>query len=106
MVEVHGHLNDHWRWIFRFCHHVSVSGSTFPSQAAVLGRRVGGSRPIRFVIISGFIFAEDSNRLVPLMVALALQIPWICLPAVVYRFTAGLDAFVSVESAEQEPSAF
>lgn len=57
-----------------------------------------------FVILSGLIFVQDSKRLSPLVAAFVLQIPSISAPAIVYRFTAGLDAIVAV--AVKGPLAF
>jgi hypothetical protein len=47
-----------------------------------------------FVTISGLIFVHDPNRTTPLMVALAIQIPSVSSSSVVYKFAAGIRAFL------------
>ena len=42
-----------------------------------------------FVTTSGVVFVHDPNRTNPLIVALALQVPWFSSPVVAYKFTAG-----------------
>jgi len=42
-----------------------------------------------FVTISGLIFVHNPQRTTPLMVALALQIPWVSSPIITYKFAAG-----------------
>jgi hypothetical protein len=42
-----------------------------------------------FVTISGLIFVENPNRVRPLCVALAFQIPWVSSPMFTYKFAAG-----------------
>ena len=49
-----------------------------------------------FVTISGLWFVYDPRKTRPLIVALAIQIPWISTPLVVYKFAAGLHAVISV----------
>ena len=43
-----------------------------------------------FVLISGLVFVQNPRRVMPTVVALALQIPVISSPLVAYRFGAGL----------------
>ena len=40
------------------------------------------------VTISGLLFVQDQRRIVPLIIALAIQIPWVSSPIFAYRFTA------------------
>ena len=49
-----------------------------------------------FVAACGLWFACDRRRVRPLLAALAIQIPWVSTPLVVYKFAAGLYAVVSV----------
>ena len=42
-----------------------------------------------FVTASGILFVQNDNRIAPLLVAFALQVPWISSPLLTYRFTAG-----------------
>lgn len=43
-----------------------------------------------YVTVAGAIFLQDPKRLRPLFCALAIQIPWISTPGLVYKFAAGL----------------
>jgi len=43
-----------------------------------------------FVLITGLLLAHDRQRIMPLVVALALQIPVISSPIIAFRFGAGL----------------
>ena len=43
-----------------------------------------------FIIVSGLLFVQDARKTRPLMVALAIQIPWLSTPVLVYRLAAGL----------------
>lgn len=45
-----------------------------------------------FVVAAGLLFVYDSRRVGPMLVAFALQIPWVSLPVFEYRFAAGLNA--------------
>ena len=49
-----------------------------------------------FVIISGLLFVHDPTRTGLLLAALAIQIPSISSSLVVYKFAAGLEAFINV----------
>ncbi len=40
------------------------------------------------VTISGLLFVQDQRRTVPLIIALAIQIPWVSSPLFAYRFSA------------------
>lgn len=51
-----------------------------------------------FVIASGLIFVQKPRRTRPLLIALAIQVPWISLPQVVYQFAAGFHASVGIGS--------
>ncbi len=53
-----------------------------------------------FVTISGLVFVQNPKRTGPLIVALALQIPWISSPIIAYKFVAGFQvsaAFIGSE---------
>src|SRR5438874_1789284 len=43
-----------------------------------------------YVTTAGIIFGRQPNHTQPLMWALAIQVPWISLPGLVYKFSAGL----------------
>jgi hypothetical protein len=49
-----------------------------------------------FVVTAGLLFVHDSRRTRPLLVAFALQIPWVSLPVFEYHFAAGLYAAVTL----------
>jgi len=49
-----------------------------------------------YVTAAGVIFWRQPNKTRPLMCALAIQIPWISLPGLVYKFSAGLYIFVAI----------
>jgi hypothetical protein len=53
-----------------------------------------------FVLVSGLFFVYDPLWTGPLVAALAIQIPWISSPYIVYKFAAGFQAFITVGSAE------
>src|SRR5689334_8995854 len=55
-----------------------------------------------FVVASGLLFVCDPQRTRPLLAALAVQVPWISTPLIVYKFAAGLHTVVAVGPA-QEP---
>ena len=42
-----------------------------------------------FVTVSGVVFVHDPNRIRLLILALALQIPWVSSPLIAYKFAAG-----------------
>jgi len=42
-----------------------------------------------FITASGLVFVQNPRRTGPLVVALAMQIPWVSSPLVAYRFTSG-----------------
>ena len=42
-----------------------------------------------FVTVSGLLFVENPKKTGPLLLAIALQIPWISSPFITYRFAAG-----------------
>src|SRR5438034_9994951 len=42
-----------------------------------------------FVTISGVVFVHDPNRIRLLIIALAIQIPWVSSPLIAYKFAAG-----------------
>jgi hypothetical protein len=42
-----------------------------------------------FTIVSGLLFADNPKRIIPLMIAFGLQIPWVSSPILVYSFCAG-----------------
>jgi len=48
-----------------------------------------------FVVAAGLLFVYDPRRTRPMLVAFALQIPWLSLPVFEYRFAAGLNAVVA-----------
>jgi hypothetical protein len=54
-----------------------------------------------FVTISGLIFLYDPKRTRPLVAALALQIPWISSPVLVYQFAAGVLAAITLGTPEE-----
>jgi hypothetical protein len=47
-----------------------------------------------FVTAAGLVFAHSPHRLGPLVAALAIQVPWISSPLLVYQFAAGVGAFL------------
>jgi hypothetical protein len=49
-----------------------------------------------FVIVAGLLFVHDLHCTRPLLVAIALQIPWVSLPVFEYHFAAGLYAAVTL----------
>src|SRR5260370_6416 len=49
-----------------------------------------------YVTAAGVIFWRQPNKTRPLMCALAIQIPWISPPGLVYKFSAGLYIFVAI----------
>jgi len=49
-----------------------------------------------YVTVAGLIFVHNPQRTRPLITALAIQIPWISSPMIVYKFAAGLLAVLSV----------
>jgi hypothetical protein len=57
-----------------------------------------------FVMVSGLIFVHDPRRTGPVVAALAIQIPWISSPLIVYKFAAGVQAFVMAGSPEKANS--
>ena len=54
-----------------------------------------------YVTVSGLIFVQNPERKRPLIAALAIQIPWISSPFVVYEFAAGCRAVLSLRMPEQ-----
>jgi hypothetical protein len=58
-----------------------------------------------FVTASGLWFVWDIRRIRPLLAALAIQIPWLSTPLIVYKFAAGFFAVLTVGSPE-EPGSF
>lgn len=53
-----------------------------------------------FVTASGLIFVWNPNRTAPLIVALAIQIPWISCPVFEYHFSTGLLAAITLGTPE------
>jgi hypothetical protein len=49
-----------------------------------------------FIVAAGLLFVHDSHCTRPMLVALALQIPWVSLPVFEYHFAAGLYAAVTL----------
>lgn len=49
-----------------------------------------------FVVAAGLLLVYDSRRIGPVLVAFALQIPWISCPAFEYHFAAGLNAVITL----------
>lgn len=49
-----------------------------------------------FVLVSGLLFVQNSTRVMPLVVALAIQIPYLSSPLVTYRFADGLFGGVGI----------
>ena len=49
-----------------------------------------------FVVISGLLFVQNPTRVMPLVVALAIQIPYLSSPLVTYRFADGLIGGVGI----------
>lgn len=49
-----------------------------------------------FVLVSGLLFVHNSTRVMPLVVALAIQIPYISSPLITYRFGDGLFGVVGI----------
>src|SRR5690242_10285691 len=65
--------------------------ATFQSEIDVFSGIIAGlvSLLYLFVIVSGLLFAENSKRIFPLIVAFAFQIPFISSPVFTYSFSAG-----------------
>ena len=42
-----------------------------------------------FVTVSGLLFVQNLRRTGPLVVSIALQVPWVSSPLIAYRFAAG-----------------
>ena len=57
-----------------------------------------------FVVASGLLFVQRPTRTGPLLTALAIQIPSVSSPLVVYRFAAGLAAFLDFGGLGKENS--
>ncbi len=49
-----------------------------------------------FVLISGLLFVQNPRRMVPLVVALALQVPAIYSPIIAFRFVAGFNGTAGI----------
>ncbi|MBI3476497.1 MAG: hypothetical protein HY010_12260 [Acidobacteria bacterium] len=49
-----------------------------------------------FVTVSGLAFVNDPQRTRPLLAAIAIQIPWITSPVIVYKFAAGVNTVLSM----------
>lgn len=48
-----------------------------------------------FVAAAGLLFVYDPNKTGPILVAFALQIPWLSLPVLEYHFAAGLSTAIA-----------
>jgi hypothetical protein len=55
-----------------------------------------------FVVGAGLLFVHDPTRTGPLLAALAIQIPELSSPVIVYKFAAGLEASFGVSGLENE----
>jgi hypothetical protein len=53
-----------------------------------------------YVTVSGLMFVNDPQRTRHLIVALAIQIPWISSPFLVYKFATGFHAVLGIASPE------
>lgn len=53
-----------------------------------------------FVTMSGLLLVHDESRTRPVLTALALQIPWVSSPVMVYQFASGLHAAFTVGTPE------
>jgi hypothetical protein len=69
-------------------------GTGFPSLILLIGFLV----LYVFVLTSGLLFVRDPQRTGPLLAALAVQIPYISTPLIVYKFAAGVYAVVKLEA--------
>jgi hypothetical protein len=49
-----------------------------------------------FILIAGLIFADNPKKIKPLLLAFALQVPWVSSPIMAYRFSAGIHLTVGV----------
>jgi len=54
-----------------------------------------------FVTASGLLFVYDSKRTMPLLIALAIQIPWISNEVLVYKFSTGAHFVLNMGSPEE-----
>ena len=54
-----------------------------------------------FVTVSGLLFVKDAACTRPLLVALALQIPWVSCPVAVYQFASGVHAAITLGTPEE-----
>ena len=53
-----------------------------------------------FVTVSGLLLVLDESRTRPVLTALALQIPWVSSPVMVYQFASGLHAAITLGTPE------
>lgn len=49
-----------------------------------------------FITVSGLLFVRDPHRIVPLLIASSIQIPWFSSPLFAYRLTAGFHVTVGL----------
>jgi len=49
-----------------------------------------------YVVVSGLLLVSDAGRMVPAIIALALQVPWVSSPLFAFRFSAGFHATVGI----------
>lgn len=53
-----------------------------------------------FVTVSGLMLVHDESRIWPVSTALALQIPWVSTPVMVYQFASGMHAAITLGTPE------
>ena len=49
-----------------------------------------------FVLVAGLLFVQNPRRILPVVIAVTAQVPWVSSPLVTYRFTAGAHAAVGM----------
>ncbi len=71
---------------------------TFFQASGLLPFLMGGAFSILFlfVIVSGLLYLFNPQCVIPLCLALFLQVPWIALPRVAYGFTAGFSIIAGI----------
>jgi hypothetical protein len=53
-----------------------------------------------FITYSGLLFVHDDRKIWPLLIAFAIQIPWVSSPFLAYRLSAGLHVTIGLVSGQ------
>ena len=72
---------------------LTAVGTPMPAASRII--LVAFAALYAFVVAAGLLFVHNPRRLMPLVVALALQVPSLSSPLVVYQFTAGAHVTVA-----------